>query len=104
MQLFAIIDPSIDPTCRLCGEDNEDSEHIIAECDALWKERLESFGKVQLDTPIPWTPAELMNFLKIDRIKELENDDIENGDTSENNSDEDVETETEDLGNADAEA
>ena len=67
-----VIDNDIDPTCRLCEDGREDSEHIITECDALWKIRSDAFGKPFLDFPPAWTPSELIQFLRNPKVKNLE--------------------------------
>ena len=72
-----VIDNSVDPTCRLCEDDKEDSEHIITECEALWQIRNEAFGHSFLDTPPAWTPSELLQFLRHPKVKNLETMDVD---------------------------
>ena len=37
-----------DPTCRMCLEDEETSEHLLCECEALAYRRFQTFGRAVL--------------------------------------------------------
>jgi ribonuclease HI len=58
--------------CRFCQMEVEDSEHIIAKCETLWQIRSNAFYKPFLDTPIPWTMSQLINFINNPKIKALD--------------------------------
>jgi ribonuclease HI len=72
----AIIDNSLTNKCRLCQQNKEDSEHIVAECEPLWRIRLEAFNHPFLDSPIPWEAAQLNKFLKNRNVMNLEDEDF----------------------------
>ena len=52
-----------DDECRLCGEDQESSFHIFAECPALAEYRLRVFGTTFLTLPLQWTTKEVASFI-----------------------------------------
>ena len=56
-----IINPN---SCRLCKEEEESSFHVIGECPALQKTRLEIFQKHQLPNPPVWEVRQVFNFIK----------------------------------------
>jgi ribonuclease HI len=60
------------PLCRYCEMDCEDSEHIVAVCEALWKIRSDIFQHPQLDTPIPWEVEQMTKFINHSKIIDLE--------------------------------
>ena len=65
---MSLMDPQTDPTCRLCLEDTESSEHILAECPALVQERANlSKGHILSE----WTVDELSRFLTNPHVAEL---------------------------------
>ena len=61
----------VDPTCRLCLEEEETSYHIISECPALWSLRQNSFNTFFLEEPSKWKPHQLQKFLQSPIIMEL---------------------------------
>jgi ribonuclease HI len=61
------------PECRLCGDDREESAHIIRECPALTQSRIEC-----LWTPVVeefWFVHGVLSFLKLPRVAALEDND-----------------------------
>ena len=66
-----IIDPDGDSLCRLCGEEEETSWHIIGECPALWKVRLDTFQQLQMENPPRWKVSQLLTFLRKAGLQEL---------------------------------
>ena len=62
----------IDSLCRMCGEEDESSFHIIGECPALWKIRADIFQELRsLSNPPKWEVPQFMKFLKMSGISEL---------------------------------
>ena len=59
-----VIDPEEDACCRLCLEDDESSWHVVAECPALARTRLQVFGTHCLESPPNWSPNQLSQFLR----------------------------------------
>ena len=53
-----------DPLCRLCGEENEDSFHLIGECPVLFEKRAQIFHKYLLDFPPEWKVKQLVSMIK----------------------------------------
>ena len=53
-----------DPLCRLCGEENEDSFHLIGECPVLFEKRAQIFHKYLLDSPPEWKVKQLVSMTK----------------------------------------
>ena len=49
---------------RLCLEDEETSLHIVAQCPALARIRMQVFGRVLLKEPLAWSVNELTSFLQ----------------------------------------
>ena len=68
----------VNPTCRLCLEEEETSWHIISECPALWSLRQNSFGTFFLEEPSNWKPHQLQKFLKSPSILELNSGEVLN--------------------------
>jgi hypothetical protein len=68
-----VVNPSIDQLCRLCGEGDEDPDHLWRECPALQVERSSVVGSRTLgpEYPLCWTLAQLDRFLRIPQIAEL---------------------------------
>jgi len=55
------LDPTINPLCRMCSEENETFHHLLTDCPALAMMRRDMF----LDKPPArdnWKPRELINF------------------------------------------
>lgn len=67
----SILDPSVDPDCRLCMEADETSLHIIADCPALAGERHRTFGEFFLEAPLYWSPYQISAFLREHSIRSL---------------------------------
>ena len=62
----------IDSLCRICGEEDESSFHIIGKCPALWKVRADTFQELRsLRNPPIWEVPQFMKFLKMSGISEL---------------------------------
>ena len=53
-----------DPLCRLCGEENEDSFHLIGECPVLFEKRAQIFHKYLLDKNPEWKVKQLVSMIK----------------------------------------
>ena len=68
----SVINPQIDPSCRLCNSADEESCHIIRDCPALAGLRLQYFGEYYLGDE--WEPSHLLDFLKDPEITILEVD------------------------------
>lgn len=68
------IDPgSVDPTCRLCGQGREESQHIIRTCLALADIRLAQLWQLEI-TDASWFLNGIIGFLESPRVRRLEND------------------------------
>ena len=50
--------------CRLCLEEEETSFHVMAECPALARPRLEVFGTPFQRTPLQWTTKQVVSFVR----------------------------------------
>ena len=61
----------IDPTCRLCLEEDETSFHIVGECPALLSKRIEAFQSRFLENPPEWKVSQLKKFLNKAGVDEL---------------------------------
>ena len=72
MRHRSVIDSTIDPTCRLCCEEEEEPFHVYLECPALERER-RNFPPGQT-FPDNWCCKALDWFLDLPQIKELEQD------------------------------
>jgi ribonuclease HI len=65
--------PGLSPTCRLCGEAPEESQHIIRSCPALSSTRLACMWQITItDT---WEIQGLLNFLTMPQVARLANGD-----------------------------
>jgi ribonuclease HI len=62
----------INTMCRLCELEKETAEHIVADCEVLWKPRSDSFYKPFLDIPIPWEVPHMSKFLQNPKVRTLE--------------------------------
>ena len=68
------INPGVDPTCRLCLEEDETVHHIVADCPALAAPRFELFGvpySIQTNQVFPWCQVKLLIFLKRPEVRDL---------------------------------
>jgi hypothetical protein len=74
-----VIDHSTDQLCRLCGEGDEDPDHLWRECPAIQMERSSVVGSriVGPEYPLRWTIVQLDRFLRIPQIAELTDPDGE---------------------------
>ena len=61
-----------DSSCRFCQWEEETAWHLVAECPAFWRSRMDIFGDTILDTP-EWKVMQLMNFIKKIKMKKLQN-------------------------------
>jgi hypothetical protein len=68
--------PGLSPICRLCGEAREESNHIIRECPALTRTRLETLFQITITDK--WFVLGLLHFLTSPVVARLENDNITN--------------------------
>ena len=68
-----IIDSYVDPTCRLCEEDEESVAHIVGNCTALSVKRLLLWEDPGEFSPpfIDWDLYKLISFIKHRRIGDL---------------------------------
>ena len=60
----ALVNKTGDADCRLCLEDEETAIHVIAECPALARPRLQTFGKCFLALPLQWSIQEVASFIR----------------------------------------
>ncbi len=69
---MSLQDKNIDPTCRLCNEEEETSLHIYAECPVLQQQRWNIFHLIP-PPPIPpkWSPNQVGRFLKEPHVANL---------------------------------
>ena len=66
----SLTNSSIDPTCRLCLEEEEEPRHIIFECPALAVER-NKYGFRVSNFPFTWSPEGLDGFLSDPNMSSL---------------------------------
>ena len=66
----ALVDNTNDSECRYCMEDDETSFHVISECPALARQRLEVFGAFTLTSPLQWS-NQVTTFLRNTPIGDL---------------------------------
>ena len=52
-----------DPECRYCMEDDESAWHVLAECPALWQNRIDVFDVPFLQQVPSWTTTQLVQFI-----------------------------------------
>jgi hypothetical protein len=65
-------DPSVDPECRFCLEDDESSQHIVAECPALSYARITHLGSTFLELKtLDWSVKQVISFLRESHIDRL---------------------------------
>jgi ribonuclease HI len=60
----------LDPICRLCGEDREESQHIIRYCPALIRTRIDTLCQITITDE--WSVFGLLHFLSSPTVKRLE--------------------------------
>jgi hypothetical protein len=72
-----IVDPSSDQLCRLCGEGDEELDHLWWVCPALQMQTASvvSVGIVGPNYPLNWILAQLGRFLHIPQIAKLNDPD-----------------------------
>ena len=57
--------------CRLCGEEEETSYHIIGECDALATQRLANFGLITQSHRLVWSLSQVSGFIREANLEDL---------------------------------
>jgi ribonuclease HI len=58
-----------DPTCRCCGYEKEEANHLFAFCPGLAQCRMKVCGQTILSDPFKWTPGLLLEMIhEIDKI------------------------------------
>jgi len=67
----ALVKSDEEAECRLCGEDEETSFHIVAECPALARTRLSVLGYFKLSEPLDWSVSKVLCFLRETSVEEL---------------------------------
>jgi len=67
----SLINPDEESECRLCLEDEESSFHIVAECPALARPRLQVLGSSILAEPLTWSVTQVLSFLQEAHIEHL---------------------------------
>ena len=67
------VSPEVDPTCRLCLEDDESFWHLISECPALWKLRRDIFHWYFPPDVFEWKVYQILKFVENPQIRELMN-------------------------------
>ena len=55
--------PMEEAKCRFCGYIKETPFHVIASCDAFWRQRQDAFLQVSLSECPDWKPKQLLRFL-----------------------------------------
>ena len=65
-----VVDNSVDPTCRLCLEDDEEPAHLFWDCPAIARERTSILGE-ERTLARSWSHQELRRFLSIPQVLEL---------------------------------
>jgi hypothetical protein len=53
-----------DPTCRICGLGNEETNHLFAYCEGLTQIRMKVCGLTILSEPFTWTPTTLLAMIR----------------------------------------
>ena len=64
----SVMDRDVDPTCRLCLEEDEDAEHLYTHCEALRWDRFNILRVGRLPIPFEWEPSQLDRFLRIPMV------------------------------------
>ena len=67
----SLVNENDDNECRLCMEDEETSFHIMAECPALARVRMEILGRPFLGTPLQWSTMKVVSFVREASIDSL---------------------------------
>ena len=62
-----------DSSCRFCQWEDETSAHLITECPAFWRSRMDIFGHTLMDDLPEWKVSQLLIFIKKIKMKQLLN-------------------------------
>ena len=62
---------SVDPTCKLCLEDDEKFTHLLHECPALWREQQEMQGRLERSSNPVAYERELIRYFMSEDMKAL---------------------------------
>ena len=69
-----VSNPSLNRTCICILYSHRYVQwHLAGECDALWNQRCNSFETLNLDNPPKWTLGQVLKFLKLSKMAELNN-------------------------------
>ena len=71
-----IVQEDVDPLCRSCGEDEETSRHVVAECPAFAAIRLEVVGTPVLQGTLHWS-TQIAEFLREINFSSLQDQGVE---------------------------
>ena len=71
-----IVQKDIDPLCRSCGEDEETSHHVVAECPAFAAIRLRVLGTPVLQGTLHWS-TQIAEFLREINFSSLQDQGVE---------------------------
>ena len=61
----------MDPTCKLCLEDDEKFTHLLHECPALWHEQCEMQGRLERSSNPVVYERELIRYFMSEDMKAL---------------------------------
>jgi hypothetical protein len=78
------------PSCRICGYEKEETNHLFAYCPGLAQLRMKVCGQTILSDPLKWTPGQLLKLIyEIDKVCPeegmIENYQIDAGQAADNN-------------------
>lgn len=62
-----------DSSCRFCQWEDETSWHLITECPAFWRSRMDIFGHTLLDCTPEWKVSQLLAFVQKTKMEKLLN-------------------------------
>ncbi len=67
-----IVQEDVDPLCRRCGEDEETSHHVVAECPAFAAVRLRVLGTSVLQGTLHWSTqnTEFLHEIKFSSLQD----------------------------------
>ncbi len=71
-----IVQEDVDPLCRSCGEDEETSHHVVAECPAFAAIRLRVLGTPVLQGTLHWS-TKIAEFLREINFSSLQDQAVE---------------------------